>query len=221
MLEGGTLISVLVVAGGLFLFAKLVDHVLEGETHAFDHAVLLACRDAGNLSDPIGPPWLEIAFRDITSLGGLTWITLVTLATVGYLLIEGKRAGALLMAASVGWGVMLSTLLKPGIDRPRPDLVPHLVAVSTASFPSGHAMLSAVVYLTLGALLSRMEARRGVKVYFLTLAVVMTFLVGVSRIYLGVHWPTDVLAGWCAGSAWAILCWRVALALQRRGEVEQ
>jgi undecaprenyl-diphosphatase len=91
---------------------------------------------------------------------------------------------------------------------------------STASFPSGHAMLSAVIYLTLGALLSRVEAPRRVKIYVLTVAVILTFLVGLSRIYLGVHWPTDVLAGWCAGSAWAVLCWRVALASQRAGEVE-
>ncbi|MET0500601.1 MAG: phosphatase PAP2 family protein [Candidatus Binatia bacterium] len=219
-LEIGTLISVLVIAGGLLLFAKLVDHVRAFETHAFDQAVLLAFRTPGDLADPIGPAWLELLVRDITSLGGITLVTLITVAVIGFLLIDGKRAAALLVLASVGGGSVLSSLLKIGIDRPRPDLVAHLVEVSTASFPSGHAMLSAVIYLTLGALLSRVEARRRVKIYFLTVAVILTFLVGLSRIYLGVHWPTDVLAGWCAGSAWAAFCWRVALALQRGGEVE-
>jgi undecaprenyl-diphosphatase len=81
-------------------------------------------------------------------------------------------------------------------------------------------MLSAVVYLTLGALLSRVEGPPRVKVYVLSVAVALTLTIGVSRVYLGVHWPTDVLAGWCAGAAWAVVCWRVALFLQRRGDVE-
>ena len=182
--------------------------------------MLLAFRNPGDLSDPIGPAWLQIMFRDITSLGGPTVVTLIAVAVSGFLLIDGKRFAALLMLASVGGGALLSSVLKLGIDRPRPDLVAHLVEVSTASFPSGHAMLSAVIYLTLGALLSRVEAPRRVKIYVLAVAVFLTFLVGLSRIYLGVHWPTDVLAGWCAGSAWAMLCWRIALALQRAGEVE-
>ena len=158
ILEAGTLISVLVVAGGMLLFAKLVDEVLEGETHAFDQAVLLAFRNPGDLSDPVGPAWLQLMFRDITALGGPTVVTLIAVAVIGFLLIDGKRFAALLMLASVGGGAVLSSVLKLGIDRPRPDLVAHLVEVSTASFPSGHAMLSAVIYLTLGALLSRVEA---------------------------------------------------------------
>ena len=113
-----------------------------------------------------------------------------------------------------------SPLLKLGFARPRPDLVPHAVEVYTASFPSGHAMLSAVTYLTLGALLIRVQPRWRVKVYILFLAISITLLVGTSRVYLGVHWPTDVLAGWCVGAAWALLCWLVALRLQREGKVE-
>lgn len=221
ILEAGTLISVLVISGGVLLFAELLDEVVKGKTHVFDRAVLLAFRNPHDLSDPIGPKWVEGAFREITSLGGMAVLTLMTIAVIGFLLIDHKRAASLLVLVSVFGGAMLSSLLKLGIHRPRPDLVAHLVEVHSASFPSGHAMLSAVTYLTLGALLSRVEGPRRIKIYVLTVAVMLTVLVGVSRVYLGVHWPTDVLAGWCAGAAWAMLCWRIALALQRRGRIER
>jgi undecaprenyl-diphosphatase len=215
-LEPRTLITLLVIVGAVLVFTRLV----EGEIRAFDEAVLLALRDPSNLSDPVGPAWLQIMFRDITSLGSYTVVILITVAVIGYLLMDGKRAAAVLVLASVGGGAVLSSLLKLGIDRPRPDLIAHLVEVNTASFPSGHATLAAVTYLTLGALLSRVKARRSAKIYVLTVAPALTFLIGISRIYLGVHWPTDVLAGWCVGSAWALLCWRIELALQRSGSVE-
>jgi undecaprenyl-diphosphatase len=218
-LEAGTLVSILVVAGGVLLFAKLMG-IVQGEARAFDRGILLAFRNSTDLSDPIGPHWLEIIFRDITSLGGATVLTLMTVAVIGFLLIDAKRGAAILVLGSVIGGVVLSSILKVGIDRPRPDLVAHLVEEHTGSFPSGHAMLSAVVYLTLGGLLSRVERPRRIKIYVLSVAVILTLLIGVSRVYLGVHWPTDVLAGWCAGATWAVLCWRVALALQRRGEIE-
>jgi undecaprenyl-diphosphatase len=205
ILEAGTLVSILVVAGGVLLFAKLMGMV-PGEPRAFDRAILLTFRNSTDLSDPIGPQWLEIIFRDITSLGGATVLTLMTIAVTGFLLIDAKRGAAILVLGSVIGGVVLSSMLKLGIDRPRPDLVAHLVEEHTASFPSGHAMLSAVVYLTLGGLVSRVERPRRIKIYVLSLAVILTLLIGVSRVYLGVHWPTDVLAGWCAGATWAMLC---------------
>jgi undecaprenyl-diphosphatase len=139
---------------------------------------------------------------------------------IGFLVFVRKRGAALLVAVSVGGGSALGHLLKFGFDRPRPDLVPHGVLVHTASFPSSHAMMSAVVYLTLGALLARVQPRRRVKAYLLFLGILLTLIVGSSRVYLGVHWPSDVLAGWTLGAAWALLCWLVALWLQRRGQVE-
>jgi undecaprenyl-diphosphatase len=219
--EIAILASVGVAAATLLAFMALVDAVTEGETHAFDEALLRALRSPADPGDPLGPWWVEAIFRDITALGGSTVLTLITAAAVGYLLIDQKRAAALFVIAAVGGGMLMSTLAKNLIARPRPELVAHLVDVRTLSFPSGHAMLSAVTYLTLGALLARVQARRRLKAYLLSVAVVLTLLVGASRVYLGVHWPTDVLAGWCAGAAWALLCWVVALWLQSRGQIEQ
>jgi undecaprenyl-diphosphatase len=201
-------------------FVALAGEVVDGDTLAFDRRILLSLREPGNLADPIGPSWIEETARDFTGLGGHGILGFVTLATVIYLLLTRRRGGALLVLAAIGGGMLLSMTLKMGFERPRPDLVPHGMRVYTASFPSGHAMLSAISYLTLGALLARVHALRRVKAFFLGLAVVLTITIGFSRIYLGVHWPSDVLAGWCVGSAWAALCWYIALLLQSRGQVE-
>jgi undecaprenyl-diphosphatase len=219
--EVGPLLSLAVLSVFGYGFVALADEVTEGETHAVDRALLLALRDPSNPANPLGPSWLEEAARDITGLGGYAILTLLTVAAVGYLVMVRKNGAALLVIAAVTGGMMLSTGLKLGFERPRPDLVPYGTRVYTASFPSGHAMLSAVVYLTLGALMARMQQRRRVKTLILGLAVFLALLVGVSRVYLGVHWPSDVLAGWCVGAAWAALCWFVALQLQRRGQVER
>jgi undecaprenyl-diphosphatase len=218
--EAAILASIVLAAASLVLFAQLTDEVIEGETHAFDEAVLLALRDAGDPSNPIGPVWFEEVMRDFTALGSLGVLTFLSVAVVGFLVLQGKRHAALLVVVAIGGGMLVSTLTKLGFDRPRPDLVPHGATVYTASFPSGHSMMSAVTYLTLGALLARVHAERRLKLYLLGLAVILTVLVGLSRVYLGVHWPTDVLAGWTLGAAWALLCWAVALWLQMRGKVE-
>lgn len=218
--EIGPLISLACAGFFVWAFIALADEVREGETHAFDSALLLSLRNPQNLADPIGPSWLEEAARDITGLGGHTVLTIITIAAVAYLLMAGKRGAALLVVVAVVGGTLLSTGLKLGFERPRPDLVPHGARIYTASFPSGHAMLSAVTFLTLGALLTRVQESRRIRAFIMGLAVAMTLLVGASRIYLGVHWPSDVLAGWSVGAAWASLCWFVALQLQRRGQVE-
>lgn len=219
--EIGLLIALLVIAALVLAFGFLAEEVIEGDTTGFDRAVIMALRTAGNPADPIGPPWLEEMGRDVTALGSYAFLSFVLVTVLGYLLLIQKRAVALLMAGAVLSGMLLSTLLKLGFDRPRPDLVPHAARVFTASFPSGHATLSTITFLTLGAILTRVETNRRVKVYFMAIAVFLTIAVGVSRIYLGVHYPTDVLAGWCVGAAWAMLCWRVALWLQQRGQVEK
>jgi undecaprenyl-diphosphatase len=207
------------VSAALLGFAELAEEVLEGETGAFDRAVLLAFRDRSDPSRLLGPDWLHEAARDITALGSYPVLTLVTLGVAGFLALQGRRGAPTLVLASVLGGTVISTLLKSLFDRPRPDVVPHAVEVFTASFPSGHAMLSAVVYLTLGGLLARIQPRRRVKAWLLAYAASLALLVGLSRIYLGVHWPSDVAGGWVLGSAWALLCGLVARFLQRRGAI--
>jgi undecaprenyl-diphosphatase len=221
MAELAMLAIVLLASGALYLFAQIADEVVEGETRSFDLAVLMALRTPGDPDNALGPLWVELMFIDITALGGHTTLTLVTLTVIGFLLIERRRATALLVLVSVAGGALISHFAKIGFNRPRPELVDRLVEVHTLSFPSGHAMLSAVTYLTLGALLTRTSQRRAVRGYFLGVAVLLTLLIGASRVYLGVHYPTDVLAGWTLGSAWAMICWTAALWLQRRGQVEQ
>lgn len=216
--ERGVLVltAFLVVVAGTWGFIELLDRVQQGRTQRFDvWAIQLLARYHGQQYAV-----LEEIGRDLTALGGIAVLSLVTLSVVGFLLMIRKFGAMWLVIVAVGGGLLISDLLKKTIDRERPGLVPHYSMVLTSSFPSGHAMMAAVTYLTLGSLLARLVERRRLKFYFLLVALVLTFLVGISRVYMGVHWPTDVLAGWTAGLVWAILCWLVARRLQRTGSVE-
>jgi undecaprenyl-diphosphatase len=200
-------------------FGLLAEEGFERSPAGLDRDLLLALRSSADLSDPLGPPWLEEAARDLSSLGSHSLIGLVVLASAVCLLFDGKGRAAFLVLAAVAGGVLLVTALKIGFARPRPDIVPPLGRVFTTSFPSSHAALSATVYLTVGALFARIATARPAKVYLVILAVFLTVVVGVSRVYLGLHYPTDVLAGWCMGASWAMLCWAIALYLQGRGRL--
>jgi undecaprenyl-diphosphatase len=214
------LLALLAAATITAAIVELASEVQEGDTHAIDRAVLLALREAGDSGEPIGPAWLQGVMMDITALGGTSVLTLTTLAAVGYLVAARKGATALYLSSAVIGGALLTSGLKIGFGRPRPELVAHLVEVQSASFPSGHAANSAITFLTIGVLLARAEADWRLKLYLVGVAMGMTFLVGCSRVYLGVHWPSDVLAGWSVGAAWALLCWGVASWLQRRRAIE-
>lgn len=220
MKEIGAVVAVFVVALGLLGFANIADEAGEGDTHGFDNWLLLALRNPADSADPIGPPWVEHAISDITSLGGYAILTLLTIGVAAYLHAIGKHGWALLVAGSIAGGALVSEGLKAIFSRARPEIVTQLAEVQSASFPSGHAMLSAVAYLTLGALLARAHKAKRVKALVMGAAILLTVMVGASRVYLGVHWPTDVLAGWCVGAAWAGMCWLAAWALQREGAVE-
>ncbi|WP_192257144.1 phosphatase PAP2 family protein [Mesorhizobium caraganae] len=218
-IEFPVLLAGLIMAGGLWGFEELMEVARDTTPHAFDTEILLAFRQAGHPDVPLGPVWLQGAMRDITSLGSSAVLVLIVAAVIVYLLLIRKAGTALFILVAVAGGQALSSLLKAGVDRPRPDLVSHLANETSLSFPSGHAMVSAVTYLTLGSLAARFLPGRTTKIFVLCLAVLTTLLVGVSRVYLGVHWPSDVLAGWCAGFAWAMLCWLAARLLQRRHAV--
>jgi undecaprenyl-diphosphatase len=218
--EPVVLAALLVLALGTWAFVKLAGEVVEGDTRAFDLWMVRAMRQPDNPAEPIGPRLVRISARDLTGLGGIAVLALMTAAVCGYLWLDGKhRLMGLVLVATLGSAVILS-LMKAVFDRPRPSIVPHLVEEVSQSFPSGHSFMSATVYLTLGALLAAGVPRRAQKLYVLTVAVVLTVLVGVTRVYLGVHYPTDVIAGWTVGLVWALLCWLVAHWLQRRGQVE-
>jgi undecaprenyl-diphosphatase len=198
------------VLGGIWGFVELASLITHGETRTVDVALLLALRNPANIAQPIGPDWLPEVMRDFTALGGVAVLALLTLSVIGYLLLLRQTHLVVLVAVAIGGAVILNMLLKQGFDRPRPDLVPHATQVYSTSFPSGHSMVSAATYLTLAALVASVQPKRRLKIFFMAVASVVMVLVGISRIYLGVHWPTDVLGGWTAGATWALICWLVA-----------
>lgn len=208
------LLAIFAVFASLFLFALLTQLAMQDQPHEMDRYLLLLMRNPADLSDLLGPLWLEEAGRDITALGGNAVLILLTLAVLGYLVMDNKPRLVLVVLIATLGALGANSLLKKTIDRDRPDLVPHRTVIYTASFPSSHSMLSASTYLTLGALLAASQKRKRIKVFILLFCTLTTLLVGISRIYLGVHWPTDVLAGWTAGAAWALACWLLARGLQ-------
>jgi undecaprenyl-diphosphatase len=219
LLESAVLTTLLILAASIWIFVEVADEVIEGGSKHIDDQILAMMRNSDG--SPIGPPWLVYAARDLTALGGATVITIVTIAATGFLLLRRRWGTFWLVLASIAGGSALSTTMKRLFDRPRPDLSLHLADVTSLSFPSGHSMLSAVTYLTLGTLLAKTTSDRRVKTYFLCTAALLVIIIGTTRVYLGVHFPTDVLGGWCAGVSWALICSLLARWLQRKGAVEK
>lgn len=220
-IDNRILIAFLAIAAGALLFMKLGSEIMEGESFAIDRLLLEGLRTGADRGVPIGPRWLELAMLDITALGGVTVLTLLTTLTAGYLLASRKTGTALFLIAAIAGGAIVSSILKSGYARPRPELVQHLVEVHSTSFPSGHAMNSAITYLTVGVLLARAEKDGRVRIYLMSIAIFLTLAIGASRVYLGVHWPSDVAAGWCVGACWAAICSLAARGLQRAHGIEQ
>jgi undecaprenyl-diphosphatase len=196
-----------------WLFLIIAEEVNEGSTQNFDEWILTSLR---NDEIPRGPIWVGEFMRDVTALGGGTVLAIISVVVVGFLILQKQyNAMWLILAAAVG-GALISFGLKEIYGRDRPSVVEHLMVVTSFSFPSGHSMMSAVVYLTQGALLARIQPKRSLRIYIITIALLLTFFIGISRIYLGVHYPTDVLGGWSVGLAWASFCWFIAWFLQRK-----
>jgi undecaprenyl-diphosphatase len=200
----------------VWLFALLTGQVINGDAHSFDVHLMLLLHESRSTAALRTQGWPAEMLRDITALGSVFSLTLVTLAVIGFFVIARRWWMAALVGLGIGGGWLLNTVLKDAIDRPRPDIIAHATQVFTASFPSSHAMMSAIVYLTLGALMSQALPQRSLKAYVLMVAILLVFLVGTSRVLLGVHWPSDILAGWAIGAAWALSWWLVAGAVTGR-----
>lgn len=190
-------------------FLEVADDVAEGDTHAVDTKLLMLLRDSNDAQNPLGPPWVAEMVRDISGLGGIAILALVTLSAAIYLTMIKKWGQALYLIVTISIGTMLSNALKFGFARPRPDLVPHGSYTLTHSFPSGHSMMSAMVFLSVGMMLAKAQKTLPPRVFFIAISVLLTVMIGLSRVYLGVHWPSDVLAGWLVGGSCAITFWLV------------
>jgi len=214
--ELGLIAAILIVAAGALVFLSMADEVTDGHTKHFDEGLMLMLRHPGDISQPIGPPWLRLAAMDLTSLGSIVVLVLVVLIVMGLFAAQRRRLEAVLLFAACGSGLLLVDILKGVFGRERPPIAMHAVEVGNSSFPSGHAMLSAIVYLSLATLVAHFAARRREGAYALSVGLFVTLIVGASRVYLGVHWPTDVMAGWALGAAWAMLWWLIAWFVEHR-----
>lgn len=201
---------------GVYGFIHIADEMAEGEIRNFDETLFLMFRVAGDPSRSLGPAWLQETALEVTAIGGYPLIVLTLAAVSGFFIVTRRYGAAVYAVLSVGSGALLSYTLKNYYARPRPDLVDHLDTVHTASFPSGHALVTTVAYLTLAAIVIGYLDTRRARAYVISVAVLMAVMVGVSRVYLGVHWPSDVAAGWALGAAWASFSWLVFHMLKRR-----
>lgn len=217
-LEIWPLAAMLGTAALVLLFAIIANFFTGGASDPFDRWILQSFRD--EVGRATYPRWLAEAIRDVSALGSATVVSLICGTVLGYLTLIRKRAAALLVLAAIAGGAILNNVLKSTFERPRPDFIEPLASVSSASFPSGHATFSAITYLTLAALIARTTPQLRQRLYAIAIALLLTILVGITRVLLGVHYPTDVLAGWCVGAAWSLLCWSVMLRLQQQGQVE-
>ena len=209
-------VAALFVAGlGLLAFVEIADEMSEGQEAVFDEAVLAALRPHADPADALGPWWLEEAMADLTSLGGISVLGLFAVAAVGFLLIQRKWLSGLMLSIGLAGGVVLSETTKGIFERARPPSAYQAVDTLNASFPSGHALLSTTFYLTLAVMLAHALPQHRLKVYVLAIGILIALLVGATRVYLGAHWVTDVLAGWSLGAFWAMTVWLLAFAFER------
>ena len=209
--------ALLMALAGAFAFIELADEVLEKETVTFDQRLFDAI--AGRYQR-LGPGSQEM-WRDLSALGGATVIILLSTGVATFLLLRRQWRSAAFLAISVVGGLILSSLIKQAIDRARPELLEHHALPGSPSFPSGHATHAAVVYLAIAILLTKLVESVRLKAYILTAGLLVPLLVGISRIALAVHWPTDVLGGWLIGLAWGLLVYTAATYMQARGGIEQ
>lgn len=214
--EFAALLALLIAGLGVMTFVEVADDMTEADGQALDQQILAALRPYANDPDrPWGPWWLKEAAGDITSLGGISVLGLFALIVIVFLLSQRKWLSSLLLALGLAGGVGLSEGLKAVFERERPPASLRAVETLNASFPSGHALLATVFYLSVAVMLTRAFPRQRFKVFVLVIGMVLAMLVGLTRIYLGAHWASDVFAGWAVGAAWAMILWLVAYAVAR------
>lgn len=211
-------IAMAALAGAMLVLAVLGRTIAGGERFAFDSGIMLWLRQAGNPAVPAGPLWLKQAMIDVTALGGETVLTLAAAVTILFLAVNRHLLAAALVFAGTTTGSIAVALAKHLVGRERPALVDHLVEVGSASFPSGHAANGAIIYLTIALVSIQVVHRHSARVFLLAAALLLVAAIGASRVYLGVHWPSDVLAGWSFGTLWALAWWALGSWLRTRSQ---
>ena len=208
-LEAQALLIWFALASALWIFFTLGSEIGEGDTSAFDRQLITLLRTSGNSGEPIGPAWFKDSMRDVTALGGFTFLTLMTIVVVLALLFHRKRREAIILTATAVSAQISIEILKFLYDRPRPALLIPQIRAFTKSFPSGHTAESTAIFLTVATVIASLETKHHTKILAYTVATFAILAVGFSRVYLGMHWPTDVLGGWVLGTAWAAAAWTI------------
>lgn len=196
-----------VIGAAVCGFLALADEVGEGGTAAFDRALILALRAPRDPNRLRGPAWLAETARDITALGGFTVLGMITLAALAVLLVYRRRRQAVVFGLTAVVAQVLAEVIKNIIGRPRPSFVARYDLIASSSFPSGHAMMAPAIYFTLATIVAAGELRPAARGLMMVGSICLVVAIGVSRVYLGVHWPTDVVAGWTLGSGVALIAW--------------
>jgi undecaprenyl-diphosphatase len=188
----------------IWVFGEMVDDTPKGDFSAWDELIVRWVR--GGADNSRGATAIAGFARAITVLGSVTGLAVVVASGLAWLAVRRRWRAALFLGVATGGAALAIALLKQHFMRTRPEVVPHLVEEGSWSFPSGHALGSAAIYVTLSVVIAARWRTRWGQMALIAAAFLLSFLIGVSRIYLGVHYPTDVLAGWSAGTAWAIVC---------------
>lgn len=203
------------IATALWAFFYLGAEIGEGDTGTFDRRLISLLRTSDSVGEPIGPAWFKDSMRDVTALGGFTFLVLMTIVVVLSLLFHRKRREGIIVAATAIGAQFSIEIFKLLYDRPRPGRLLPPIHAYTASFPSGHTTESTALFLIVATVIATLEAKDNTKILAYTVAIFVIVAIGFSRVYLGMHWPTDVLGGWVLGTVWALVAWIV---LRKRPE---
>jgi undecaprenyl-diphosphatase len=206
-LEARTLTAIMLIAAGLLAFLRLGDAVRAGRTLDVDRRIILALRDPANPGQPRGSFWTRDILHDLTALGGVAVLTLTVIVAVIFLWVNGRRRHASVLLGTVLAATFVGQLIKGAYNRPRPDLVAHGDYFSQSSFPSGHSEIATVVWMTLALIIASLERPRVGKATAFIVCSFISLTAGATRVYFGVHWPSDVLGGWIIGAGWALIAW--------------